>query len=118
MSNENHNESINQAFNQSLNKSLESIDEKTKAELTSIRRGVLRSTESEVIILSAHPLWKNKKVASIGLALAASVMLVMVMPGILQNNPVQDFSSDFVIYSEVDPDWLVDMEIAEALGDD
>lgn len=123
---------INQKFNQSLSKSLEEIDEKTKIELASIRRMALlsakqetanevnRNTQSDVVVLSAHPLWRNKKVTSmtLGLALAASVMLVMVMPGMLQKNTVNDFSSDFVFYSEVDPDWLMDMEIAEVLGDD
>lgn len=126
------NEKFNQTFNQSLNKSLEDVDEKTKMELASIRRHVLQSAQqetandvnwnmnSDVVVLSSHPLWKNKKVASItlGLALAASVILVMVMPGILQKNTAKDFSSDFVFYSEVDPDWLMDMEIAEVLGDD
>lgn len=132
MNSEKTNQSVNQTFNQSLDKSLEGIDEKTKSELASIRRHVLQSVQqetandvnrnmnSDVVVLSAHPLWKNKKVTSmtLGLALAASVMLVMVMPGILQKNSTQDFSADFVLYSEVDPDWLADMEIAEVLGDD
>jgi uncharacterized circularly permuted ATP-grasp superfamily protein len=126
------NEKFNQTFNQALNKSLEEIDENTKSELSSIRRHALQSVQqetasdvneniqSDVVVLSTHPLWKNKKITSValGLALAASVMLVMVMPGILQKNSTQDFSADFVLYSEVDPDWLADMEIAEVLGND
>lgn len=119
MNNEKTDQSINQTFSQSLNKSLKEIDDKTKAELASIRRGVLRSAESEVVILSAHPLWRNKKITSIGLgvALAASFMLVVLMPNI-QKNTSHDFSTDFVLYTEVDPDWLADMEIAYALGDE
>ncbi|MBK8187667.1 MAG: DUF3619 family protein [Cellvibrio sp.] len=126
------NEKFNQSINQVLNKNLEKIDQKTKMKLATIRRHALLSAQQEtandvnrnmnsyVVVLSSHPLWKNKKVASItlGLALAASVILVMVMPGILQKNTAKDFSSDFVFYSEVDPDWLMDMEIAEVLGDD
>jgi Protein of unknown function (DUF3619) len=132
MNNEKFNQSINQTFNQSLNKSLEEVDEKTKFELASIRRHALLSTQqetanevnrnaqSDVVVLSGHPVWKNKKIASMTLAtaLAASVMLVMVLPGILQKNSLQDFSADFALYTEVDPDWLADMEIAEVLGDE
>jgi hypothetical protein len=131
MKNEKTNQSINQAFNQSLNKSLEKIDEKTQSELSSIRRHTLqsiqqetandvnRNAQSDVMALSAHPLWKNKKVTSIGVgfALAASLMLAVIMPG-MQKNPAQDFSSDFALYTEVDPDWLADMEIAYFLGDE
>lgn len=123
-------EKFNQSINHALNKSLEDIDEKTKNELASIRHHALqsiqqetasdvnRNTESDVIILSAHPLWRNKKIRSIVLALAASLLLVVIMPGIVQKNSVQDFSSDFAFYSEVDPDWLSDMEMLEVLGDD
>ncbi len=123
-------EKFNQSINHALNKSLEEIDEKTKNESASIRHHALqsiqqetasdvsRNTESDVIILSAHPLWRNKKIRSIALALAASLLLVVIMPGIVQKNSVQDFSSDFALYSEVDPDWLSDMEMLEVLGDD
>jgi Protein of unknown function (DUF3619) len=131
MNNEKTNQSINQAFNQSLNKSLDQIDEKTQNELSSIRRHALQSLQQEtasdvngnaqsgVVVLSAHPLWKNKKIASMGLgfALAASLMLLVIMPN-MQKNASQDFSTDFALYTEVDPDWLSDMDIAYALGDE
>jgi hypothetical protein len=131
MNNEKTSQSINQAFNQSLNKSLDQIDEKTQSELSSIRHHALQSlqqetasdvnqnAQSDLVILSAHPLWKNKKITSIGLgvALAASFMLVVLMPN-MQKNTSQDFSTDFALYTEVDPDWLADMDIAYALGDE
>ncbi len=131
MNNEKTDQSINQTFNQVLNRSLESIDEKTKTELALMRRDTLMTarvmandvkhkSKSNPVVLSAHPAWKNKKVTSLafGLALAASVLLVAIMPGVLQTNSAQDFSADFVLYSEVDPDWLADMDIAEVLVDD
>jgi hypothetical protein len=131
MSNEKNNQSINQIFNQSLNKSLDLIDEQTQNELSSIRRRVLQAAQEETpvdanhiaqnntAVLSVHPLWRNKKITSIGLgfALAASFMLAVLMPN-MQKNTSQDFSTDFALYTEVDPDWLADMDIAYALGDE
>lgn len=124
-------EKFNQSINQVLNKSLESIDEKTQNELSSIRHSVLQSAQEQtatdvnhleqnnIAILSAHPLWRNKKIASLGLAiaLAASVFLVVLMPGLKQHK-TQDFSAEFALYTEVDPDWLSDMEIAYVLGEE
>lgn len=124
-------EKLNQSINQVLNKSLESIDGKTQNELSSIRRNVLQFAQEQTtpdvnhlaqnntVVLSAHPLWKNKKIASLGLAaaLAASVFLVVLMPG-LQQHKTSDFSAEFALYTEVDPDWLSDMEIAYVLGEE
>jgi hypothetical protein len=131
MNNEKTSQSIDQAFNQSLNKSLGLIDEQTQNELLSIRRRVLQAAQEETAVdvnhiaqnntavLSVHTLWRNKKITSIGLgfALAASFMLVVLIPN-MQKNTSQDFSTDFALYTEVDPDWLADMDIAYALGDE
>jgi type VI protein secretion system component VasF len=124
-------EKPNQSIKHTLNKSLESIDEKTQNELSSIRRRVLQSAQEQtatdvnhlaqnnIAVLSVHPIWRSRKVASLGLAaaLAASVFLVVLMPG-LQQQKTQDFSAEFSLYTEVDPDWLSDMEIAYVLGEE
>jgi len=116
---------FNQSIRESLNSHLIDIDPDVQKKLAEIRRSALsrademsRESQSSVVVLSRHSIWKNKKLVGLGLAMAASFMLVAISPSVIHSTQSIDYSSDMLVYSEVDPDWVTDMDIAYALGDE
>lgn len=120
---------LHESVNQALDLELDKIDTKTLDELRTIRRNVIASATGEVVTsshlhlqngvasLSAHPEWRNKKWVFIGLVFVMCVTWIF-MQGITQQDASHDIPLDFALYTEVDPDWLMDMEIAETFGDE
>jgi hypothetical protein len=112
-----------------LNKSLAELDKDTVNHLANIRQQSLQSMdqppqpmEQEVSENKGATListWNSKKITAVsfGFALAASLALTVVIPTFVQH-PAMEMHEDFTLYSDVDPDWLADMEIADTWGDE
>lgn len=120
---------LHESVNKTLDDELNNIDANTLQELRAIRRKVIASVangtasnsnvnlQHDVATLSTSPLWRNRRFMFMGLAFVICVTWAL-MQGATQKNTSQDISLDFVLYSEIDPDWLMDMEIADTFGDE
>lgn len=120
---------LHEPINKILDDDLNNIDANTLQELQEIRRKVIASVANEtasssnvnlqhdVVSLSISPLWRNGKFIFMGVVFVICLVWLL-MQAITQKNTPQDISLDFALYSEVDPDWLMDMEIADTFGDE
>lgn len=110
-----------------LDDQLDKLDAPTLEKLRAIRRKAIDSASQETaggvevhmqagqLSGSHYFLWPQKKWILIGLVMTIGLVLVLFNPP----EPVHlDLSQDLALYSEVDPEWLIDMEIAEVFGDE
>lgn len=111
-----------------LDDQLDKLDAPTLEKLRAIRRKAINAASPETaadlevhvqsgqLTASNYFIWQQKKWILIGLAMTIGLVLV------LFNRPESvlhlDLSQDLALYSEVDPEWLIDMEIAEVFGDE
>lgn len=112
----------------SLDDQLDKLDATTVEKLRAIRRKAIDSASFETatglevhahsnqLTASNYFFWQQKKWMLVGLVMSITLVLV------LFNRPEPvvylDGVMDLTLYSEVDPDWLIDMEIAEVFGDE
>lgn len=111
-----------------LDAELDKLDAPTLEKLRAIRRSAIDSASAssaagvEVhaqagqLSLSRYFAWRQTKWMLTGLAL--SICLVLVLFNRPEPVVQMDLSQDLNLYSEVDPEWLIDMEIAEVFGDE
>lgn len=107
-----------------LDDELDKIDAKTLEHLRAARREAINAGQPETAItqisgsgqlsLMLHPMWQQKNWL-MALALVLCLTWVLVSKNFLTSS---DIAADFSFYSEVDPEWLMDLEIAELFGDE
>ncbi len=111
-----------------LDAELDKLDAPTLEKLRAIRRSAIDSASASSVAgvevyaqagqlsLLRYFVWRQTKWMLTGLALSICLVLVLFN----RSEPVVqiDLSQDLNLYSEVDPEWLIDMEIAEVFGDE
>ncbi len=111
-----------------LDTELDKLDAPTLEKLRAIRRSAIDSASASTaagdevhvqagqLSLSRYFVWQQTKWILTCLVLSLCLALVLFK----RSEPVvhMDVSQELALYSEVDPEWLIDMEIAEVFGDE